>query len=394
MKRINEDKRSRLKIGLKSPFMLKVWKSLGITALAFLLSMLLVSPLSLSVMSMFSSPEKEDFTVSDFYAQIADKRPVRTLDPDIVIVDINRAGRAEIAEFLEILQFCAPKAVGVDVLFGEPGDSAVDTRLINSIRDLGSTVVMPVMMAQDDGGLFVIAERSFFDQGLPSADGAVNFTSSRRGAAIREFVTRFPVSETDSIDSFAVAIARIAYPDKATALSARGSSEEYIDYPSREYKIIDINSASDRIEELTDKIILVGALNDADDLHATPVTSRMAGVIVHASALSTILGERYYQALTDWQEWLPALVLCFIVVLMSLTLTGNIKGLLIRLVQVLLVYLAVTIGYGLFVDKRIILNASYTLLMLGFGFFAVDLWGGAAGIISWAHKKYKKWKNS
>ena len=389
MEHRNDNQRGWFTGARKSVLILNIFKALGITALAFVLSLLMVSPFSLSVMSLFSSPDKEDFTISDFYAQIADKRPVRTLNPDLIIVDIDRAGRSEITSLLETLQLCGPKVIALDVMFEKPGDWQTDSALIKSIREVQEILVMPALMAQTSEGGMDVAERSFFASDIATSEGAVNFSSTRRGATIREFVTQFITNKGDSVDSFALAIARKADPSKVTSLVSRGNKEEFIDYPSHEYRVINIADVPDYCEEINGKIVMIGAISDASDLHATPVNSRMPGVMIHAAALSTILSENYYTALTDWQEWLPALILCFLVVVMSLLIKPKFKGLLVRIVQVLLVYLTVTVGYGLFVDHQIILNAGYTLLMLGFGFFAVDIWNGVTGTGSWIIHKYK-----
>ncbi len=366
-------------------------KSLGITALAFLLSFLMVSPFSLSIMSLFSSPEKEDFTASDFYAQIANKRPVKILDPDVVIIDIGHSGREEIANLLDTLLLCGPKAVGVDILFEQPLDSVIDTHLIRSIANFGETLVLPVVMAQDDStGNFVRTAQCFFADETGSAEGAINFVSTRRGATIRTFVPDFHVTSSDTVLSFAVALANIYDKDKKRILDLRKMDEEIIDYPSREYIILNINNIASSSDKITDRIVLIGDMNAREDLHATPLSSRTAGIEIHSRILSTVLGSRYYTALTDWEEWIVALILCFVVLMLNFMLTGRAKGLLIRLVQALLVYLTIRIGYGLFVDHRVIFNASYTLLMLGFGFFAQDIWNGLISSFEWVITTFRR----
>lgn len=82
----------------------------GITVLAFILSFFLASPVSFSVSSIFSSPEKEDTQISDFFAQVANRRPVRVLDPEIVIVDIASADRQEMTSLFEMIGLCDPRA--------------------------------------------------------------------------------------------------------------------------------------------------------------------------------------------------------------------------------------------------------------------------------------------
>ncbi|MDE6792817.1 MAG: hypothetical protein K2J48_07030, partial [Muribaculaceae bacterium] len=117
-----------------------VMKAAGMTALAFVLSWLLTAPFSASTSAIFSSPEKTDFILSDFYAQVADRRPVRNLSDRIVIIDIGRANRDEIAALIGDVGLCAPDAVGVDVNFEEARDD--DSNLIAALASV-EKIVMP-----------------------------------------------------------------------------------------------------------------------------------------------------------------------------------------------------------------------------------------------------------
>lgn len=119
----------------------RLFKVSGITVLAFVLSMLLTTPAAFSITSLFSSPDQEDFAISDFFTRMADHRPVRLMDSDIVLVDIGFTGREEIAEALELLTLCGPRTVALDVLFEEPHED--DSRLLAALAATPS-LVLPV----------------------------------------------------------------------------------------------------------------------------------------------------------------------------------------------------------------------------------------------------------
>ena len=95
----------------------RILKALGITLLAFALSFILMQPFSFSAASLLSSSDGNDFTINDFYNKVADSRLVSTLDSNIVIIDIAESDRDGIAEILETVALCGPRAVGLDVLF-------------------------------------------------------------------------------------------------------------------------------------------------------------------------------------------------------------------------------------------------------------------------------------
>lgn len=67
----------------------KVAKAIGITLLAFGLSLVIMQPFTISLATLVSAKDRQDFNITDFYNIIADGREVRELDRDIVIVDIT-----------------------------------------------------------------------------------------------------------------------------------------------------------------------------------------------------------------------------------------------------------------------------------------------------------------
>lgn len=355
-------------------------KALGITALAFVLSLLMVSPLSFSATSIFSPPERQDFTISDFYTQVADRRPVRHLEDQIVLVDIGSMDREQIAQVISIISLCEPRSVGVDVMFEEPslmGDE-VDSVLIASIKELASVapVVFPINVTHNDKGKYSLKSKPFFYNKLPSMRyGAANMPSKHEGGTIREMAVAYPPYE-----SFPGAVVGTVDSDKIDKLKARGNKLETIDYASREYLVIPAEELIDRAEELMGKVVIIGSMNDKEDLHAVPLSSSMSGVLIQVAGVSTILGERYYSSPGKLWDWFMASFLCFVVTWLGLLVNVKVKGLVVRILQLILVYAAVQIGYSLYVDHRIIINFTYTLLMVTFGLFAADIWNGVHGV--------------
>lgn len=360
----------------------RLLKATGITALAFLLSLMLVQPLSFSVTSLFSAPEKDEYTISDFYANIANRRPVRVLRDDIVIVDIDQMDRDEIAGVLDVISLCGPAVVGVDVMFAEPGDSLTDARLIDAIRANAGKIVMPVALeAGDSGETFESALYPFFRDSVDNVIyAATNLPSNVPGGTIREFAPGFELGDSVRIPSFAAALASVSHPGSLRELEQRGNRHETIDYPSNEYIVIPADQLYDRAEELAGKIVLVGSLNDVTDMHAAPINSYLSGVYIHAAAVNTIVTGRYYSASHKVADWVLACLLCFIVSLIGLIVSVRVKGLVNRLLQLLMVYVVVQLGYMMYVNERVIINFSYTLLMITFGLFAGDIWNGTHGL--------------
>lgn len=281
----------------KTPNPLLTWptalKAAGITLLSMLCSALLAAPFSASVSVLFSSPEKNDFVMSDLFAQVADARPVRTLEDRIVIVDIEHSSRAEIASTLEILSLCNPLAVGLDVNFANPGDEATDLYLRQCITAMPRLVLpLSVNKSGDDGDndLFSIADKPFFfnDSTMGKLTyGIINLPSVRAKNSIREYATAFPLAGGVEQESFPCAVARMGGCDMSRLQARRGDNRlEKIAYPSREFMIIPWGELIDRVDDLEGKYVLVGAVNEASDMHATPINSYMAGIMIHAYSLA------------------------------------------------------------------------------------------------------------
>ncbi|MDE6753819.1 MAG: CHASE2 domain-containing protein, partial [Muribaculaceae bacterium] len=337
--------------------------------------------------------KSHDFVLSDFYAQVADRRPVRNLSNKILIIDIGRADRDEIATLIESVGLCEPLAVGVDVNFEEPKED--NTHLLEALGSV-SQIVLPVSVkVGKKADEFEIDEHPFFYGDLPNVRyGAVNLPGKFEGATIREFSVFYPMEDGNRQQSFVAALGEMVSKEKYNDLMARGSRLETIDYPSREIPVTDMETFYANPEWAEGKIVLIGAVNEASDMHGTPVRSSMAGIMIHAQALSTILDGSYYSSLPKWFDEFIAVALCFVMILMSIGLTTKFKGILIRFVQVILVYLAIRIGYSLYVDHRVILDFSLTLLMIAFGTFAIDIWNGLDGMrqvgVNWIKKIRKK----
>lgn len=349
-------------------------KIFGVTILAFLLSLILFQPFVFSVTSLVSIPEKSDFNITDFYVIVADSRPIKTLDKNILIIDITQSDRDGIAEILDVLSFCDPLAVGLDVIFSESRGGTEDDYLLTAIENCPN-LILAASLTQESESSFNISETSFFQDSLRIPFGAINLPAKYPRATIREFPVGFP-SSGGTIPSFATAVARTAAPDAAEYLLKRGNFLETINYPSRNFEVIQPEELIDHAEDIHNRIILIGAVRDYYDIHATPTDSRMSGVMIHAYSIATILEADYIKKLNKFQNWLLAFLSCLAVIYLSLKLTSGLKGIIMRVAQLGVVFLVLVVGYHFFITYNILIDFSYTLLILSFGLFACDIWNG------------------
>lgn len=363
---------------------LKLPKVLAITLFAFLLSTVMMKPFSFSASAFLSNPEKSDFAITDFYSMLADSREVREVDRDIAIIDLKGLDREGIARVLDMMPGLNPAAVGLDVLFAQPREAEADDHLMVAISQC-PRLVLAASTAESakKPGVFDWKERSFFADDLAEIpSGVTNFPTKYPKSTIREFKPFFPMeAKGDSSLSFATAVAAIGRPGSYSALKERGRDKESISFHSRTFLTFLPEEIEANRELLEGRILLLGDMSDLTDMHATPVTSTMSGVEIHANALSTIVHGEYLNPLSEGSNIAIALLLCFIIILMASVIPIKVKGLVIRLSQVVLLFAVVYVGYVVFLNHNIVVDFSYALLMIAFGMFANDIWLGGEYVI-------------
>lgn len=376
----------------KNKLLRNLIKTACIVALAYLLSVLFIKPLAFSEATFMSLQDKRDFSVTDFFNTVANQRSVKTLDPNIIIVNIDTADRFDIAEIIDLLTICEAGAVGVDATFNQP--SGNDDALIEAVSNCPSIVlamtVAPDGETSDHQQKFRADEKSFFQDQLPQLTyAAVNLPTKHEKSAVRQFPVYFEAARGNRISSFAVAVAEKLDPVAIEELYDRGRALEVINFPSREFIELEPSQIAENAENIRGKIVLLGALRDEADQHPTPTEMSMPGVRIHAHAISTIIERQYFTQLTDFQNWAIALGLCFLLVYLNVSINLGVKGMVLRIIQVLMLYLTVRIGYYLFIEHRVITDFSLSFLMITFGLFACDTWIGLTTIGQWTLKRLR-----
>ncbi len=374
-----------------SGFYPKVLKAFGITLLAFALSMIMIQPLSFSAATLLSTHERNDFNMTDFYNLVADSRHVRTLDEEIVVIDIADTDREDITLLLEGIAECQPAAVGLDVMF--PRKRSGDDRLIEAIRSCPNLVM--VVDVDAENGKFTRGDVSYFYDSVPDlSHGVSNLRTKFAGGTVRKFQVEYPLAEGDTLDSFPVAVAKVYSPEKYGILAGRGNEAEIINFPSRTFRVYDWDDFEAYSGKIKNRIVMIGDLKSTDDMHRTPVVGDMSGILIHSYALSTILYSDYYHEVSKPVNTLIAFMLCFFMLIVTFILPPDFKGIAMRIIQVGILYMIIRIGYWLFVDHDMIVDFSMSLLMLTFGLFASDIWHGIQNIINYISKKLKKTNQS
>ena len=372
----------------KTRVLLNVVQAAIVTMMSLILATTALHELS-SLLDFKPAVQGNDFQISDVYNNVANSRSIQTLSDDVTIVALDGCNRNDIARVITTVDSLNPSAVGLDVLFFWEYEG--DDLLINAI-DNCRNLVLPVEVTDQTDSL----RGSYFYGILDNAHfGAINLDSYSLSQSVRSF---WPTLQTgdSTINSFSSEIVSIANPTSYNELMSRNKESETISYPSVEFPVIGFNDILDSVSLYTNdikgKIVLMGDLKNGSDYHVTPIDVGTPGVKIHAFIIDTILNNKYISSTPVWLSWLIAFIVCFIFVTISFFISdvsSNLGNLVMRILQVICLYVFFALGCKAFISRLHYIDFAPTLLMIGLGLFAYDLWVGLIALYNLFFKKKK-----
>lgn len=117
-----------------------------------------------------------------------------------------------------------------------------------------------------------------------------------------------------------------------------------IAFASRTFPIIEFDEILDNADLIRNKIVLVGKVNDSGDMHVTPLSNFMPGIMIHAYCTSTLLDNSSPCMLPRTLQWIIASLCCYLVVWLSIMLRGAAGDLMVRIIQFTMLYLMIMCG--------------------------------------------------
>lgn len=267
----------------------------------------------------------EDFSFLDvYYAERLDQN--HNVDRNIVLINVERKTRNEIALVLQKVLKAKPKVVGFDVILKEFEKTAADTLLAELLNN--KNVVSTYTIASDYSK---INNHHFFQKG--GANGYANFNFDRKNSVIREFKGIKEVNQVQET-SFMVEVAKNYHFKefwiqnnmdsklaKARVINYQGDLDRYVHLTIDEVMKIEDDGL------LKDKAVLFGYLGtptgnnfDVEDKHFTPlnkITSGksvpdMNGVLIHANILSMLLSNKFMHKVSSFWSYLLMFVCSFL----------------------------------------------------------------------------------
>lgn len=288
------------------------------------------------------------------------------VDEDIVLVNIGRLSRRQIAEQVAIIAQYKPRVIGIDSFFDCRGrnydtlscpplaDELGNQMLGEAIRSAGNVVLVTKLLridstlAENEFDTLRRSDPLFRDNAL--AEGFANLETD---AAFQDDVKTCRMFNpvmlvNDSAHrAFSVELAFQYDSAKTSKFISRRNFLEVINYRGNVFDILgttnypqmfytldveDVYTENFVSEMIKDKIVIFGYLGDYlgdpswDDKFYTPLNKKLAGkanpdmfgAVVHANIISMIMNEDYVEQMPEWQEIGMAIIICLLNVALCL----------------------------------------------------------------------------
>lgn len=366
----------------------------GITLLAILMTRFVIY--DFSSLSAFMPMEKAtDFEMSDLYNAVEENKAEHHLSQDVCVIGLDNCSREGVLDIVNLVSAYGPAAIGLDIVFPWPEQD--NSYLLSTLSETPDLVcVNKVQPTEDDATRYEVVPASFYESLISPRYGHAKLVAYSTRAVVRRFYSYVLTAEGDTLLSLPAALAKTARPERYEELLRRNTQEEIIDYTTRE---IPVYTAEELLEgkldedALAGKVVLLGDVNNMQDAYLTPLNGAMAGVMIHACATQTILTGSYINITPPWVNWCMGILLCIILAALLMEARNrmsNVGSMVIRLAQVAIMYQIIVFGCKYYAEQHMYLDFSPSLLMIGLGALAFDIWFGLYGIVKFVQHKISK----
>lgn len=354
---------------------------------------------NLSFFTPFNNAFK-DFSYLDlYYAEKLDKN-AGIINKDIVLVNVERLGRAEIAAMMTKLERQKPKVIGLDIIFKGERDPIGDKALAESHRIKNLVTTYSIL----NSGVDRSAERITRTNQI---NGYSNFSFNPSSSVARNF--QGYRKDGDSVQAaFGVAVAKFVtgknwdsslerYLEKERPINYKGNRDNFLILESEDIL------GQDTIPVVKDKIVLMGYLGnpeshrfDIEDKHFTPMNEKFVGksapdtfgVVVHANIINMIITDDFISVVPNWVLVLLTILLTFLALTYFIWLAKRqLASYILRLNIMRLLFIAMFVWIALlFFRNGILFKTAGIIAVVA---FSVGLIGYYKKVAHFLHKKYK-----
>jgi len=365
----------------------------GITVLAVFFARFIVY--DLMSMSAFAPMEKAtDFQMSDIYQAVSENKAIHQLSNDVTIVAIDGYARADVLDAINIIAEYSPAAIGLDIFFQVPEHD--NSYLLSTFSAIPNLICAGMYERDQDGNTFHHLTQSFYEDSIDVSLGYANLNASTNRDVIRQFVPYVLTTYGDTLLSMPASLAKLYSPKRYKALVKRGRNAETIAFENIEFPIVqmvDILSGEFDKALFSGKVVLVGDVYAINDSYLSPKHEPLPGIMLHAYALQTILSGNYIDSTSSWINWFVAILLCMFFAICNLIAKyhmSNFGNLFVRIVQFELIYVLIVVGSVYFTSHHKYIDFSPSVLMIGFGAVAFDVWFGCYALYNLIKSKLSK----
>lgn len=325
-----------------------------------------------------------DIEVSDFYNRIRAGGSQKTLDDNIVIVNIDSVyDRGDLAMLLAQVSDAAPKAVCLDVLFEEEKEPETDALLADVLATTPNLVVSQNYSDAD------IAPTADFTQNYSpdTKRGMANLTSNKAHGLVREITPFF--GDKQQYPCLAAAMLQKVDPAGYEYLKTRGGEDEMIRFRPEEFYVAEPDEVYDDPSILKDKIVFLGTVNEEGDLHQTALSEDYPGVIIQANILSMMMHRDYTNHNSETFNTILLLISCLIMTVLYVWLDAA-QNFVMRILPIIWMGVVLVLGCWAFNDFGIYLNAPRTMIMSALSLFVLDTWYAFEGPVGRLWRKIRR----
>ena len=361
----------------KKSFSNNLVRYVWITLTAFLV-MAIYGVLALNL-KMFSPISKAigDYSYEDFYYQILGSTEDKDSSNIVTLVDMTELfSRRDLANLLTDIESMNPKVMGVDVVFqGVKEDTIGDQMVIQAAKECKRAVFGFTLIDKTDD-----ANHSFF-MNDSIQEAFINMPRQLYGG-LKRSLNIGRMHKGKLIPSFAKVVAEKYAGQEILPLEDKTIRVNFspMVFPKISYKEV-----MDHPELIEDRIVLVGAIKEENDMHYTPL-GKLPGTEVLGYAIETRLKHNQVKVAPWWVVIVVSFLITLIVVIIrtkyinfahsrgpvlkSILSTALCLGLLVFLVVAVIVWIA----FILFCEFNYSLNVSYGIVATAFIYSATNLY--------------------
>lgn len=309
-----------------------------------------------------------DIEVSDFYNRVRAGGSQKSIDDDIMIVNIDSVfDRGELATLLTVISDEHPKAICLDVLFEGEKEPETDEQLAIALMSTPNLIVAQRYSDADYAPL-----PDFTSEYAPeTVRGMANLTAKKAHGIVREVTPFFgPEKQYPAMGAI---VAGTVSPKAMDELKKRGGEDELIRFQPEEFYVAEPSEIFDDPSIVKDKIVFLGTITDKGDLHQTALSDDYPGVLVQANITSMILRNDFENRNSRTYNLLLELLSCLLITVLYVYLDAA-QNFVMRVLPIIWMAVVAYIGCWAFNRFGIYLNAPHTILLAALSLVVLDTW--------------------